>query len=75
MATQGDYKMTKIWKDLNNEEKALLYREQREFCKDEIDDVDIIKALKQCEFIENSDGFIISGFNQKMSEILSEKNL
>lgn len=65
--------MTKIWKELNNEERALLYREQREFCRDEIDDVDIIKALKQCEFIEADDGFIISGFNQKLSEVLSEE--
>lgn len=64
--------MTKAWKELNNEERALLYRGQREFCRDEIDDVDIIKALKQCNFIEDGDGFIISGFNQKLSEVLSE---
>ena len=36
----------------------MLYRSQREFCKDEIDDVDIIKALKQCDFIEDGDGFL-----------------
>ena len=59
--------MVKIWKELNNKEKAMLYRQQREFCKDEIDDVDIIKALKQCDFIEDGDGFIISGFGKNLS--------
>jgi hypothetical protein len=66
--------MVKNWKDLNNKEKAEFYRQQREFCKDEIDDVDIIKALKQCEFIEDGDGFIISGFNKNLSKILSVKD-
>ena len=66
--------MIKIWKDLNNKEKALLYREQREFCKYEIDDVDIIKALTKCEFIEDGDGFIISGFVKNLSKILSKKD-
>ena len=66
--------MVKNWKDLNNKEKAEFYRQQREFCKDEIDDVDIIKALKQCEFIEDGDDFIISGFNKNLSKILSVKD-
>jgi hypothetical protein len=63
--------MVKKWKELNNKEKAELYRNQREFCKDEIDDVDIIKALKQCEFIEDGDGFTITGFVQNLSKILN----